>query len=152
MTLFIWKDKLWRNGHAHFDTREKCFCCNETFQRIETKVINRTIRYRLSDDLNAIVPVHHSYCTGCNPDFTGPAPGSPIFRDELYDIADDGSIVVIKYLFTRRDRDCYSQIPYPLTQSQSIRFWLTRTVTQVKDTVLNAEERLYKRIFCMEDE
>lgn len=112
MAFFILKDKKWFDEHGETDPVSGGMVCRRTGAPIQTLVIGRSIHQPLfpGAGFGDVWNVHHIFCTGCTPNFTGPEVGTPIVADELYEVRADGRVYVLKSLLTGDVNDSFDWV------------------------------------------
>lgn len=75
-------EQKWLNEHAEYVDGQ--WRCKTTGLAIMYRTVGRSIWMRPTQGgFGEVRPVAHLYCEGCNPNFSPPRMGEPIYEDEL---------------------------------------------------------------------
>ena len=128
MPIFILKDREWCKEHARKDRVSGNMMCRRTGEPIKTLIIGRSIHYPLFPGAGGgeVWNIHHMYCSGCTPAFFGPEHGTPIVADEIYEIRDDGTVIVNKSYLTGDPMHSFDWVSeaHPYVSRISFAIWL----------------------------
>lgn len=77
-------DRDWIIKHAEQRKSDGLWVCKTTGETIDVTVVGRSIWHRpFMGGSGEVRQVGHLSCPGCNPNFTAPDPGTPIYGEEL---------------------------------------------------------------------